>query len=313
MSEKLHELLAFAFQKELGFTLSRSRSLAAYFENLEEFLSVTTEDLKNIRSVTGRRAINLEPGEIEKVLALKGSGLLSTKWSLEENFLRSVSRDFVRRQVNMIRSMSIQDLNPNPFLINALGLDSPKKFIQLNAYMLVTRSIVTSMGFFLQKLVIASSASVESGQDGWDAIKVDNDGKRHLIQVKSGTNDMDKDQVVYWAQKIEEALMGGNGGYIGMAYGKRSDETISLNLIKQHLPEWETKTLIGRELWDFAADNKTYHSQILEILRDAATQVLVHKSIVDEIEDRSNLITKDFVDRYGDGAEGVQKYIEQIF
>ncbi|MFP4009071.1 MAG: hypothetical protein ACLFV6_13860 [Spirulinaceae cyanobacterium] len=55
----------------------------------------------------------------------------------------------------MLENLNLDDLNPNPFLIQALNLDNPQELIKLNVYMAATRSIVTSMGFFIEKLLVA--------------------------------------------------------------------------------------------------------------------------------------------------------------
>ena len=142
------------------------------------------------------------------------------------------------------------------------------------------------MGFFIEKLLISCSESAESApeESGWDAIKTTSDGEKCWIQVKSGPNDMDKDQIVYWAAKIEEKIQEGDRAYIGIAYGKRTNKTVTLGLLKQILPNSEMITLIGRKLWDFVSEDTRYTVNLFEVLRLSASQVLAQSSIAEAIE-----------------------------
>jgi len=124
---------------------------------------------------------------------------------------------------------------------------------------------------------------------------------------------MDKDQIVYWSEKIAEKVNEGDKAYIGMTYGKRTNETVTLGLMKQLLPDWEMKTLVGRELWDFVSDDPTYHTRLFDTLRRSAQQVLQQRSICEEIDNCVERIIGEFTSTYGTGEEGVLKYIESIF
>ena len=215
----------------------------------------------------------------------------------------------------MVQNLTLGKIHPNPFLIRALNLNTPEEVVRLNVYMTATRSIVTSMGFFIQKLLISCSESAESppGKSGWDAIKTTSDGEKCWIQVKSGPNDMDKDQIVYWAAKIEEKIQEGDRAYIGIAYGKRTNKTVTLGLLKQILPNSEMITLIGRELWDFVSEDTRYTVNLFEVLRHSASQVLAQSSIDEAIERCSDRIIAEFIGKYGEGSQGVFNYIADIF
>ncbi len=68
---------------------------------------------------------------------------------------------FAMRQVEMIRTMNLNTLNVNPLLVKALNIHTPSELVSLHVEMAATRSIVTSMGFYLEQLVWASSESIE--------------------------------------------------------------------------------------------------------------------------------------------------------
>lgn len=316
MSEQLHELLAFVLEKEVGLPASKSRSFASHFAELEEFFNLQAETLRNgISSISGKRALKFTPDEIDRILAFTSSGKLSRQLTIAENFLASICRDFTRRQLTMVDNLTLEKIHPNPFLIRALNLDTPAEVVRLNVYMAATRSIVTSMGFFIEKLLISCSETAESppGKSGWDAIKTTSDGDRCWIQVKSGPNDMDKDQIVYWADKIQQKINAGDRAYIGIAYGKRTNKTVTFGLLKQLLPNSEMSTLIGRELWDFVSEDPDFTVNLFEVLRQSASQVLAQSSIADAIERCSDRLIDQFIGKYGEGSQGVFNYIADIF
>nr|WP_255699031.1 PmeII family type II restriction endonuclease [Tychonema sp. BBK16] len=295
---------------------SKSRSFASHFAELEEFFNLQVETLINgISSISGKRALKFTPDEIERILAFISSGKLSLQLTIAENFLGSICRDFTGRQLAMVENLTLGKIHPNPFLIRALNLNTPEEVVRLNVYMTATRSIVTSMGFFIEKLLISCSESAESppGKSGWDAIKTTSDGKKCWIQVKSGPNDMDKDQIVYWAAKIEEKIQEGDRAYIGIAYGKRTNKTVTLGLLKQILPNSEMITLIGRELWDFVSEDTCYTVNLFEVLRQSASQVLAQSSLDEAIERCSDRLIAEFIGKYGEGSQGVFNYIADIF
>ncbi|WP_445176780.1 PmeII family type II restriction endonuclease [Microcoleus sp.] len=316
MSEQLHELLAFVLEKEVGLRASKSRSFASHFAELEEFLNLQAQTLRNgISSISGKTALRFTCDEIERILVFISSDKLSLQLTIAENFLASICRDFTGRQLAMVENMTLGKIHPNPFLIRALNLNTPEEVVRLNVYMTAIRSIVTSMGFFIQKLLISCSESAESPpeESGWDAIKTTTDGEKCWIQVKSGPNDMDKDPIVYWAAKIEEKIQEGDRAYIGIAYGKRTNKTVTLGLLKQILPNSEMITLIGRELWDFVSEDTRYTVNLFEVLRQSASQVLAQSSIDEAIERCSDRLIAEFIGKYGEGSQGVFNYIADIF
>jgi hypothetical protein len=124
---------------------------------------------------------------------------------------------------------------------------------------------------------------------------------------------MDKDQVVYWAEKIKEKFRKGDKAYIGFTYGKRTSRTVTIGLLKQILPDWEIQTLIGKELWDFLSEYPNYSSSLFEVLRKSANQVLHENSIYIEIDRCADRINEEFIQEFGDGEQGVANYISSIF
>ncbi len=123
---------------------------------------------------------------------------------------------------------------------------------------------------------------------------------------------MDKDQISHWAKKIEEKISAGDKAYIGIAYGNKSDGTVSLGLLKKYLPDWEMRVLVGKELWQFVSCDPQHHTRLCTILRQAALTVLHKASIVSELNAAVKHITAEFEAKYGHGEKAVEKFIHEI-
>ena len=310
---KLLSLLIYALRREANFTPLGAMILASHFASLKEFLNVRVEDLAEIRSVSGKRVLKLSKYQIEAIKRLQDARILSTKRNASDNLLILIARDFVRKQVKMLDSMTLERMSPNPFLIKCLNLKTPREIIELNVYMFATRSIVTSMGFFVEKLLLASSESAVECENPWDILKTDRARNRHWIQVKSGPNDMDADQIKYWSKLIAKKISKGERAYIGTTYGKRTKASVTMGLFKSYLPDWERRTLIGRELWDFISEDPTYHEKLFPMLSEAASQVLGTQSIEERIQALIEGLTREFSKKYGASNKGVQRYLNDIF
>ena len=122
---------------------SKSRSFARHFAELEEFLNLQAETLRNgISSISGKRLLRFTSDDIERILAFISSGKLSLQLTSAENFLASICRDFTGRQLVMVENMTLGKIHPNPFLIRALNVDTPEEVVRLNVYMTATRASV---------------------------------------------------------------------------------------------------------------------------------------------------------------------------
>ncbi len=160
MTANFHEMLAYAFEEEAGLTRTKARSLASFFADLKEFIDLPVAQMRRIRSISGKSILTISDDELERVESLQTSGCLFPDLTVAENYLSLISRQFTRKQVKMLENLSLDILNPNPFLIRSLNLDTPEEVVRLNVYMAATRSIVTSMGFFIENLQATSSENV---------------------------------------------------------------------------------------------------------------------------------------------------------
>ncbi|ACC83389.1 hypothetical protein [Nostoc punctiforme] len=151
----------------------------------------------------------------------------------------------------------------------------------------------------------------EAGFYTVSVVEIDADATKTIILNRP--HNMDKDQVVYWAEKIQEKVKEGDQAYIGFTYGKRTSKTVTIGLLKQILPDWEMQTLIGKELWNFLSEDSDYSSKLFEVLRKSAHQILHQNSLSEEIDSCANRVNYEFIQDFGDGHQGVSNYINSIF
>lgn len=116
--------------------------------------------------------------------------------------------------------------------------------------------------------------------------------------MKSGTNDINKSQIHHYRHEIELIESQGFRAFIAETYGKREDKTVSHGLMKQYLPEWEKRTLIGKELWIFITSDEKYHHKLVDMLMKASKQILANDTIIDKIEKRLEPLKQDFYQKY---------------
>ncbi len=202
-------------------------------------------------------------------------------------------------------------INMNPFLIRALNLKTPKEVIRFNAYQTITRSIVTSMGTSLEYMVGNSGARMGKKGEWYDVVKKIGEST-YWIQVKSGPNNINKDQIEKFAEKFAKTEEEKNQyARLGIVYGKRDLDTVSIGLVKNYLKNWEEQLLVGSELWEFVSCEENYHVKVLKWIDDVATEILQNKSIDGEISRSISKLTREFVKKYGHGGAGVQKYLAE--
>lgn len=172
------------------------------------------------------------------------------------------------------------------------------------------------MGFLVQNLLLYSSEYVFDGKyyEEGDKTKfdlvIDGLGEvKSFIEVKSGFNDMDKGQVKHYAEEIRLVEEAGHRGYIGVTYGRKEDNTITAGLLRTYVPEWENKTLVGKELWDFISGNENYHQVLIENIDSVANVVLCDVSIVQKIEDK----VEELINEFNSSYDSLDAYYESLW
>ncbi len=279
--------------------------IAAQFSTIRGFKSASISSLNNIRTIEGDTYFRpLTPKEERAIIAFQNE--IDPERTIVQNFIRILTKEFVSRQVYMLSAISIDSFNANPILCSALNLKTPEEFVRYNAYQAIGRSIVTSMGFLVQNLLLYSNEYIfdgkeylEGGRTKWDLV-IDRLGEvKSFLEIKSGFNDMDAAQVKHYADEIRLVEENGNKGYIGITYGKKENVTVTSGLLRSYLDDWDRKTLVGRELWDFISENENYHTILIDNIDSVANIALRNESIVQKIEDRIEELIRVFYSRYG--------------
>lgn len=288
-------------EKEAKINKEKTALLIQNFKTLGSF--------KNADFAGGYSEIRLNQRQRERLESLKE--LVDGSAPIKENWIRFLTIKFVKRHTENIRSLSLDDLIINPFLIKALNLSSPRELIRFSVYHTSAISIVTSMGFTLESMLGRTGARMGRKKEWYDVVKKKY-GKSYWIQVKSGPNDVNKDQVVHMSKEFDSKESSTDLPRLGILYGKKTMNTISLNHIKTYLNKWSKRLLIGRELWEFVSDEKNFHKKVLAVIDSVSTNLLKGKSINQEIENAIKRITKEFESRYGRDSKSIDRYIKDV-
>lgn len=221
--------------------------------------------------------------------------------SIEENFIKLLTKDFIRRQEFAISNITLEGLNANPLLCKALKLNTPEEFVKFYTYSAISRSIVTSMGFLVQDLMLYSNTNVFDGKNypatygtKWDVVIEKLNGTKSYIEVKSGPNDLDKTQILAYDKAINLVLQHGEEAYLGISYGKKEGQYVSTSILETYMADWREKTLIGAELWDYISDNPEYHNVLMNTIHETAESYLGDISLVQCIDNKISSLVDDF-------------------
>lgn len=293
----------------------KAKIIAGHFNDLTAFLAATEKDFSSIKFIGGG-VLELHKKDLAFIKEIQISKLISPKLNSQQNLCKIATEIFIKRQLAMVSVLTLDDLNCNPILISALRLQAPSEVVKFYTFQAVGRSIVTSLGFLVQDLLLYSGENIydakneESGVGTkWDLVKQKAGEIKAWIEVKSGPNDLDKAQILHYQKAIEAIEKKGEKGFIGETYGKRTTKTITHGLYKQYLPNWEKRTLIGTELWDFISDDPVYHEKLIRLLTDTAGVFLGDHSLVEVIEAKVKDLTKVFEKEH----KSVSKFMETLW
>ena len=278
--------------------------IGAHFSTLERFKATPVEEMNSFTTEEGYRAFNpLSVKESEAIRALQNEVRLDL--SIEENFIVLLTKDFIRKQITMLENMTIDKFNANPILCYALKLNNSRDFITYNAYQAISRSIVTSMGFLVQDLLLFSNENIFEGKNyyegkntKWDLVIDKLDEVKSFLEIKSGFNDMDAAQIKHYDEEINLVEQSGNKAFIGITYGKKDTRTVTSSLLETYVQDWRRKTLVGKELWDYVSENEGYHETLITTINNTANAMLNNDSIVRKINDKIDDLLLEFDTTY---------------
>lgn len=280
-------------------------TIGCYYATINGFKNASIEDFNNLTTIEGERCFSpLTPKEQQALLQLQND--CDTNLSLEQNFIKILTKDFVRKQAKVIDNITVEDLNANPLLCRALKLNTPEDFLKFYAYSALSRSIVTSMGFLVQELMLYSNTNVYDGKNypesygtKWDVVIEGLDGVRSYIEVKSGPNDLDKTQILAYDRAIKKVLENNEKAFLGITYGKPDGNYVSTSILETYVENWRDKTLIGKDLWDYISNNESYHEILMNTIQETAEAFLGVESLIEKIDNKIKSLLVDFDLNYG--------------
>ena len=289
--------------------------IGTQFSTLIGLKKATIEELNSLKTLDHAPLIRpLTQKEQEVFNLIKKE--INPRVSIEENFVFLLTKRFIKKQLVMLEELTLDSISANPLLCNALKMSSVTDLVKYIVYSSATRSIVTSMGYLIEDLLLFSNPDVQNGKDfaeglsnKWDLVIERLDSVRCYIEVKSGPNDMDKTQMKSYNREIKEVENLGYKGYVGFSYGRKDMKTVTTGLLPQYLDDWESHTLMGTELWDFVSGDPTYHERLMSVIKYTAETILRGKSIIRMIDKKVKEITKEFNERY----HSVDDYFAQLW
>jgi len=295
------ELISYLCKKVPGIGDKTADAIAVYLGDMESLFE-NTDELNHLCNLRGKPVVsNVQIKEIKKITGYYFHQPIS---NLRKAWISVLIRDFVKNSMEEIENTDLNNLLINPFLIKAFGFDDHREVVTFYFYQKVTRSIVTSWGFAVEKLLLCSGAE-ESDLSGFD-IKIEEGDKEYHFQIKSSPNTMSIEQVrqlnvhIGTIKDISKQIP-----ILGMTYGKR--EQIN-SQIQSTLINYPDSTLIGEELWDFIAKEADYCKKVLNWIGEVMQLEPMDFSTL--LEDKRMYLIKDWEKRWGTGITSINKVLE---
>jgi len=216
--------------------------------------------------------------------------------------IEEIRREFTeiaKKRFKALASISVDNLNFNPFLLRALNLDTPRKIAEFMINQRIERSVVTSYGSRIQKVAKLLSER-GTGVEGAD-IRKEKQGRTYYIQIKSGPNTPNKDITESTNRLLQSATRRNKGSValLGMTYG--NPERVSGIIKGYSAVDW----LVGREFWEFISDDPHCAEEIFKIIAEVAEEFVPDKGAPYPVryQEKIEELTQAIKARYGDGGE----------
>ena len=290
-----------------GVSSSRVRKIVAEFGSLKAFTSASSDQMKALLSTNGILSDKVQK-ELKTISEIQLK--IDPDKDLNENWIKFTNRDTIHKIKKNIEKITLDTISINPFLTRMLHFNTPEEMLRFNIYQVISRSFVTSMGTALEYMVAdcgGDSSRRGTRKEWYDVVK--NDGKKkYWLQIKSGPNNIDKDQMEAYNKKFKKTAEEPNHyPKLGIVYGKPGNDYISTKIARKHLDGYESKMLIGRDLWKFMSGEDRYHEKVLRWISEAAEGELREKSIDYMVQEKIREIKSEFERKYG---ESIDEYIK---
>ncbi len=297
-------LIKYICEKVDGIGVKTADRIAGFMEDVLSFYE-NANKLSSFVTAKGTRVV--KDKHITEIKEKTNEYILNPKENIHNIWIAVLIRDFVKNSMSELKNTTLEKLLINPFLVKSFGFDDHREVVSFYFYQKITRSVVTSWGFTVEGLLLCSGAE-KTDLSGFD-MKVERGNKVFQLQIKSSPNTMSIEQVRQLnthMDNIKDKIK--NRPVLGMTYGTR--EQIS-GQIQSTLTDYSKSTKVGKELWDFVANEKGYCVKMLDLIDEItkSSRFIFSK----ELEEKKNLLIKDWENKFGTGKESIDlvlsKYI----
>ena len=289
-------LIKYICEKVAGVGNKTADRIAGYMEDVPNFYH-NTEKLSDFKTSKGRRVVN--DGQIAEIKKVIVEYIQNPVQNEKQIWISILIKDFVQNSLSALNNTSLEKLLINPFLIKAFGFNDYKEVVTFYLYQKITRSVVTSWGFTVEYLLLCSGAE-ETDLAGFD-MKVEKQNKTYQLQIKSSPNTMGIEQVRQLNTHIKNIKdKVSNIPILGMTYGTR--EHIN-SQIQSTLIDYPNSTKIGKELWDFIANEEGYCIKLLDMIDEISSSF--HIRFSGELEKKRKSLIKEWEELFGTGKESI--------
>ena len=147
-----------------GIGNTTANRIAFYFEDIVDFKNADYFDFQNIQYLHNgnTRTLNISDDQYSAIKQIQDD--IDKNDSLLNLYVKWIIKDFLNKVENNIENLNLDNMNCNPFLGAALKLsDNPNKFFRFNVWASIQRSIVTSFGNTIEKLLLHCAEDVQKG------------------------------------------------------------------------------------------------------------------------------------------------------
>lgn len=305
------DLIVELAKRAKGVGIRKANALAEFLVNdWDAFLQSDKAEISSLKNSQGKQVFNNE--QIDEILREK-SEFIQFK-DVRSAWIYCIGKDFLASQIAMLHTITLRNLDINPFLMKVLDFKSPRQILEFNLYQTVTRSIVTSWGSTVENLLIRCGAEkcaavINQRAGRRPDIKKMVGSRNFYIQVKSGPNTMNVDMVNSLNEVINEYKENypDSGFLLGMTYGR--EERIS-SQIRANLNDFEQNALIGRKLWDFISEVQGFHLTLFQMF-DMSSKSITARSFSEYLDEQLKTLEREWESDFQDKSidEALEFYI----
>ena len=285
-----------------GIGKSTAARIISTKDSFREFQRLSDEDISDIRGITDKKS--------DKIV--ENTSEIDFNKTIEVLYTEKILKNFLDSQYEKVENIKLDDLDINVLLIKALGFTTVEETIEFYIYQRITRSAVTSWGQgALEDICLISGAeevprseNVDVGGKRFDMKRQKGD-KTYYIQLKSGPNTMNigmVDSLNKMIEKIEQQNPN-SVGMLGMTYGDRSQVS---SQITGNLNDFDEKSVIGSEFWEFLTEQEDYFSELIFIISGLSEEYedRYANDYLDLVENKKQELITQWKQQYGTDTDG---------